>query len=168
MSTDEEPEADTEAGDEHLLHVLRAAARAIDPVPPEAVAAAISSFTWRTIDAELALLSFDSATQEDALAGVRGDGPRLLSFEADGVVVDLEVTVTGAGPDAACALTGQASPAPQSLELRRFEGNVPVELDHLGRFTVRSVPLGPLSIRCVLTATDGGLGRVVTTDWVAV
>ena len=45
-----------------------------EPVPADVVAAAKATFTWRTIDAELAALTFDSVADADALAGVRGGG----------------------------------------------------------------------------------------------
>ena len=50
--------------DEQLLDGLRRAASQFDPPPPAVIEAARSSFTWRTIDAELAALVFDSGVDQ--------------------------------------------------------------------------------------------------------
>ena len=55
----QQPEASFE--DQSLLAEVRAAAAEHDPVPADVVAAAKASFTWRSIDAELAELIEDSA-----------------------------------------------------------------------------------------------------------
>ena len=83
--------------------------------PPEAVAAAQGLFTWRTVDAELAELTHDSlvAPREP---GVRAAGqPRILTFEAGALTVEVEVDdVPGAR-----RLIGQLTPpGPAELELR--------------------------------------------------
>ncbi len=56
--------------DEELLADLRAAGR-LDPVPTEAVAAVRAAFIRRTIDAELAELTYDSDMDDERLAAVR-------------------------------------------------------------------------------------------------
>ena len=56
------------------MEALARAVQAIEPVPADVVAAAKASFTWRTIDAELAELTFDSVADTDALVG-RARGP---------------------------------------------------------------------------------------------
>ena len=77
-----------------LMAEVRAVLENADPVPPAVLAAAKGTFTWRTIDSELAELVADSA---DSLAGAVGAGvrgetaPRLLTFEAAGLVVEVEV-----------------------------------------------------------------------------
>jgi hypothetical protein len=147
-----------------LLEALAAALRERDPVPPEVVAAAHETFTWRTIDDELAALAYDSALDE-TLAGVRGAGPRALSFEAPDVVIEVEVVEGGA----ARAMRGQvvASGAAR-LELHHPASPSPLtlEVDHLGRFRADGVPAGPVRLRCRLAGAAGS--RVVTTDWVVV
>ena len=48
---------------------------------PSVLAAARGSFTWRTIDAELAELAYDSALDTERLTAVRSaDTARLLTF----------------------------------------------------------------------------------------
>jgi hypothetical protein len=75
---DEADEAALEAG-------LRDAAARFDPVPAELIQAAVAAFSWRTADAELAALAFDSLLDQPGDALVRSaGGPRLLSFRRSG------------------------------------------------------------------------------------
>ena len=87
--------------DEQLLSDVGAAIAAADEVPASVIEAAKASFTWRTVDAELAELVFDSTETK-----------RVMS-------------------------------------------------DHLGRFTLHDVPVGPISLRCIY----GDDASVVQTDW---
>ena len=52
---------DEQPDDDALLAALRRIPRHADPVPGPVLEAARGSFTWRTIDAELAELAYDSA-----------------------------------------------------------------------------------------------------------
>ncbi len=140
-----------------VLDALRDAAQRFDPVPPEVVAAAKGAYTWRTIDDELAALTFDSLV-DDALAGVRGSGPRALTFEAGDVVIDLEIAETAGGR----VVHGQATGGLTSMELDVPGEPEPraVELDALGRFTVTIATAGPVRLR-------GRRGdAVVSTSWI--
>lgn len=145
--------------DEVLLDELRTAVAATAaPPPPHVVAAAHSAYTWRTIDAELALLAYDSADDVE-LAGVRGDGPRLLSFAAEGLGIDVEV----AHDPHHRSLTGEAVPAPERFELQRSGGDaIAIECDPAGRFRMDGVAPGPARFRVVIGR------RIVTTGWVAI
>ena len=55
-----------------LWQELRAAIATADPVPPEVLRAARESFTWRTIDAELAALTYDSVIDRPTSNVTRG------------------------------------------------------------------------------------------------
>ncbi len=147
--------------DERLLRELRQAASRLDPAPGAVVAAAQASFTWRTIDAELAELTFDSAV-DDTTTVRGGAGPRLLAFEAPGVSVEVEVSAVGSRR----RLVGQLAP-PQSarIELRHPEGTLTVESDRLGRFAVDDAAAGPASLRCHLLGTPAS--SPVVTDWIS-
>jgi hypothetical protein len=131
----------------------------IDPVPDAVLAAARGSFTWRTVDAELAELQDDSALTP--LAGIRGHGDsRLLTFEAPAVTVVVEVTEVGDERH----LVGQVVPAgPQQVEIRHAQVTVAAAVDQVGRFTVDHVPCGPISIAC---ACEDGTPTV--TSWVSI
>lgn len=143
-----------------LLEQLRELGQAADPVPAEVTFAAKGSFAWRRIDAELAELTFDSLLEDAASAGVRSEATiRLVTFSAEGVSVEVEITETGDHR----RLIGQLVP-PQTarVEIRAASGSSEVEADELGRFTVDGLAAGPASLRCQLDAT----GRVVETGWV--
>lgn len=154
--------------DDRLVEELRRAAGRFDPVPAIVDAAARAAYTWRTIDAELAQLTWDSADREDALAGVRGVGTaRLLTFETPAIVVDVEVTETGD----VRRLLGQVQGAlqgPVSLELRHAGGVTPVDIDDLGRFVAEGVRAGAVSLRCRCPSASAGQPVVVDTTWVAI
>ncbi len=142
--------------DESLLEDLREALRDMALPPPKVVAAAKSLYTWRTVDAELATLIYDSDLDETLLARVRSGTPvgRILVYEGPGL--SIEVDVTGD------CLIGQVLP-PQSLGI---EAEVPAgagcraEADDLGRFLIKPVPASLMRLRC---RTAGGAS--FTTPW---
>ena len=148
-------------GDEDMMRRLGEAARAADPVPPEVIAAARASFVWRTIDAELAALTFDSLDQE--LVGVRGGGPtRSLTFEFGDAVVELEVDD---GMGSKRRVTGQVAPWPvASIELHQSQRSEPLllEADQYGRFRAEGVLPGPFRLLCRFTTG----APMLLTDWV--
>src|SRR5438093_6680703 len=74
-----------------LSDALTALLRRVDPVPEAVRDAASSSLAWRDPEAALATLLRD-AHNEATLPAIRGDGPRLLTFETGDTVVDLEIT----------------------------------------------------------------------------
>ena len=145
--------------DLRLEEALREAAALLDPVPSDLVQFAVDAYALRSLEGELAELTFDS------LAGpqpVRGDDqPRLATFHAEGVTVDVEITVDGG----AVRVLGQVIPArPSDIEIHRAHGHPPVVVvtDALGRFACDQVPAGPFSLRC----RTGG--TVVVTEWITV
>lgn len=146
--------------DETLMGELRALAGRADPVPAESVAAARAAFAWRTLDAELAQLAYDSLLDDRPLAGVRGVAtPRLLTFEA--ARLTLEVEAVGEGPER--RLLGQlVPPQPGRVEVRHRGGFVTTEADEVGRFAFEGVLSGPVSLRCDPAAAGAG---TVYTDW---
>lgn len=149
--------------DARLLDALRAVAATHDPVPPAVTRAAADSFTWRTIDAELADFAYDSLLDDAVLAGTRSDGtPRTLTFEAADVVVEVEIVEAGEGR----RLLGQlVPPGGAEIQVRHSGGMVTVEADEIGRFTAAGVAPGPVSLRCRL---HGHEAPPVETPWVIV
>lgn len=140
--------------DERLLRALQLAVRDAAPPPHRVVEAAKAVYTWRTVDADLAALAYDSAMDE--LAGqVRSSGPvRTLSFSADDVHVEVEVGDDG--------LVGQlVPPGAGRIELWTAEGQVAaVTADELGCFCISPRPSGPVTLRCRLDS-----GVVIATEW---
>ena len=151
----------TDGGNDPMDAALRAlgeALQAVDGPPAQAVSQAKLVFTWRTIDAELAELTFDSLVH-GAPAGVRSDGSaRTVTFETSAVVIDAEIAAAGDRFD----LIGSLSPvAGAGLTIERPGGaEAPVALDDLGRFHLVGLELG--TVRFVVRAGDAA--RVVT-DW---
>lgn len=141
--------------DEQLLAELGEAIRVYDGPPNDVIAAAKDLFTWRTVDAELASLTFDSLL-DDEPAAVRSTAvaPRVLTFEADGLAVEVEVDL-----DPERRLVGQLVPAQTAeIELITPQGTARVATDHLGRFVV---PLPAEPCRVTLRVVVGA-DRVVT------
>lgn len=149
--------------DDLLFAQLRSAAGALDPAPQDVVTGAIAAYAWRTLDAELAALTFDSAMESDALAGVRGGGARLLTFETPTATVEVEAQVVGS----LRRLLGQLVPAQEAaLDIQHRGGVQSVVTDARGRFTVDDLTPGPLSIRW--RPQDPTTQPPIVTDWVLV
>jgi hypothetical protein len=147
--------------DDALVDELRRVVGIADPIPERVLESARASFSWRTIDAELAELSHDSMLDAHAAALVRSsDAARTLTFDAPGLSVEVEVTTTGAER----RLLGQLVP-PQtaSIEVRHPGGTTAVDADELGRFAVDGVAAGPVSLVC--RPADA---RAVATEWLVV
>jgi hypothetical protein len=156
-----EPKPGSGSGEHNpLWQELAMVVTTADPVPPEVPLTGRYSFTWRTIDAELAELAYDSVVGR--AAGVRGsEDQRLLTFEAPRLTLELQVSALGARR----RLIGQLVPPQRArVMVRHQEGIVAVEADELGRFRVEDLPAGPGSLRCHLAGEEGG--APVVTDWV--
>lgn len=157
------PIPDEDQGREGLWRVLAEVVGGVDPLPPEVLQSGRDSFAWRTIDAELAALVYDSSSEPAAAAVVRGpEAPRQLTFEAPELTVGVEVTVLGAHR----RLIGQLVPAQRGVvTVRPRQGSVvTVEADELGRFRADDVPAGPCSLRCQLGGPRAG--TAVVSDWI--
>jgi hypothetical protein len=152
-----------DGADVRLLAALREVAGSADPVPPAVVQAAKESLTWRSIDAELAELAYDSLLDDALLVGTRADtAPRSLTFEAADVVVEIEVVDTGAQR----RLLGQlVPPRPADIQVRHSGGMIRVPADEVGRFSAAGVAAGPVSLRC---RVSGHEDAPVETPWVVV
>jgi hypothetical protein len=151
------------AGDEQyedFLADLRLAGLVIDPVPERVTFAAKASLAWRTIDAELAELTYDSALDAERLTLVRGaSAARMLTFSAGDLTVDVEVEETNGD----LRLIGELAPAQRAfIAVRHPEGTIEVETDEVGRFRTGSVPAGPISLSLRLAAG----GSTVQTEWI--
>ena len=118
--------------------------------------AAKGVYAWRTINAELASLAYDSVVHGEA--GVRSEAAsvRTLTFESESLVIDLCVLDD--------ALIGQlAPPGRYEVSLRRPSGpHVGIAVDDLGCFRIVPVPTGAFSL-CI----EGADGMTVATGWVS-
>jgi hypothetical protein len=145
-----------------LLGELQGLLERIDPMPPRLLDQVRRSFCWRTVDAELAELSFDSLVDQESVLAVRSDTalePRMLGFGAvvHGQDLSIEVEV---GTD---ALVGQIFPAgATAVEVQVGDGGASeAPIDELGRFLIEPVPCGPVRLRVEHA------GRLVQTTWVS-
>lgn len=132
---------------------LRRAVLVHDPPPAETVRAAEAAFAVRSVDAELALLTFDSHAVADAVrtSAVRD---RLLTFTAGAVSVDIELRYEGQA-----RIIGRLDHVGRtSVDVRSPDRTVTVTTDDLGRFSVDSLGKGPYSLRCHLSPD-------IVTEW---
>jgi hypothetical protein len=139
--------------DEALLEDLAEAVRRRAAVPPHRRDAARAAFAWRTIDAELLQLTYDSA--ELAAAAVRGsEDPRLLAFSGGDVGLELEV-----GDD---CIWGQVTPSETTAVVLETSAGArrSADTDESGIFTVDRPAAGPL--RFVVERA----GHEQRTEWV--
>jgi hypothetical protein len=151
-----------DAADAALLDRLRPLVEDDDPVPPQVIAAARATSTWRRIDEELAELGELAELTGDSLslaAGVRGGATRLLTYEAGDLTVEIEVS----DDDGRVRILGQVVPARAVLvRVEQPTRAVEVSADELGRFRVTGLAAGPT--RLCLTPSAGG-GEPVRTQW---
>ena len=143
---------DMTAADALLLGDLKEALIAARPVPAGIGDLAAMTFAWRTVDEELALLSFDST---ESLMAVRSDTTvRTLSYELEDLTIDLQVHVTER------TLIGQIDPeAEGTATLIHRDGVLDTPIEDLGTFGFDNLPAGPIAIRVTLG------DRVVRTEW---
>ena len=143
--------------DDELLAMLAEAQQAAESVPREFIEAGKAAYAWRTIDAELAKLVYDSAMEEVQLAGqVRAEQAQLraLTFTTSELTLEIEVTAE--------ALLGQlVPPEPGEVEVITSKGKAQqAPIDDVGCFTIRPVPAGSFRLHC-RTAS----GVFVVTNW---
>jgi hypothetical protein len=143
----------TQDGDEALLADLTAVLGPDADPPPEVLAAARGSLVWRTVDTELAALTHDSLLDDDRVGVRAADETRILTFEADGVTLELEVDRTSS----ARRLIGQVVP-PQPADLALLVDGTPTgastRADEWGRFTL-PLPDGSARIALDVRLPDG-------------
>ena len=125
--------------DDELLDALRDALVTTEEVPRAFVEAGKAAFVWRTIDAELAALTYDSAWDSPAVPAIRSESATLrsLTFASDGWTIEIELTPDG--------VLGQLDPPEAGTVSARGDGGklASAEIDDLGFFALRPVPTAP-------------------------
>ena len=142
--------------DQELISRLRETLSESDPVPSDVTEFAKAAFAWRSIDAELAEMAYDSSTEE-VPSGVRSTATaRMLSFEAGRWTIDLEYN------EATQRLIGQVDPGQRLvIELHFAGGAIGIYSDERGRFDFDDVLPGPISL---VIRTSGDI-EVIKTEW---
>jgi hypothetical protein len=140
--------------DESLLADLRAALGGAAPAGEQQLEAARAAFTWRTVDAELAALTYDSLLDDRVLVRGAVTAPRSLVFEAADLSVELEITHD--------RILGQlVPPGPGDVVVQTETADLAqVPADDAGCFTVPGVPGARVRLRCTTASAT------VVTDWV--
>ena len=130
--------------DQDLLAALDCALAEERAVPERFVEAGKAAYTWHTVDAELAALTYDSAAQPvDRLARTRDESAplRALTFTASRLRIQIDVTGD--------ALHGQIIPEqPAEIEVRTEADRRHLEADEVGWFAIRPIPTGPFQLHC--------------------
>jgi hypothetical protein len=150
--------------DDVLLGELAGLMARVDSVPDDARAAAKVGIAWRGLHARIAEITHDSLL-DDTRAMVRSSAAaeRLLTFEAPGISVEIEVVVTGGTR----RIVGQLVPRqPATVTVRHRGGESAVEVDGLGRFAVGGIAPGPVSLRCRFPAQPDA--EELLTAWVPI
>jgi len=142
--------------DDKLLGAIKVALEAADDVPTNFVETGKASFAWHDIDAELAALTYDSASDRLAGAGTRADPATLRNLTFDAGRLTIEIEIIGD------VLHGQVVP-PQAgeIEVRRPDGTSrPLPISDVGYFTT-AAPVGTFRLYCRTTSDI-----VVQTNWI--
>ncbi|MEV0587543.1 hypothetical protein [Nonomuraea sp. NPDC050310] len=141
--------------DDMLENDLRRAAEFLDPVPAALLDSAVAAFTLRSLDAELATLTFDSLAEAAAVRS--GGGVRVLGFSSGEHQVEVELSFT----DGSGRLVGAVEPPePAEVVVEGASWSRAVRADALGRFTCAGLASGPLSLRVRLAAGE------LRTEWI--
>lgn len=143
--------------DERSFREVQAAVSRLDPVPPHVLQVSREAFAWRSVDDDLARLTFDSAEQPRDLIGVRGTASlRVVCFATDELNVDLQVIAEGQRR----SILGEIAPEqPADIWISHSGGMVTVRTDERGRFRADGIVAGDVTMRCSLREGD----RTVTT-----
>jgi len=144
--------------DDQLLELLRDALRTTREMPAGFVDVGKAAYAWRTIDAELAALTYDSAWDAEEFTLTRAESAmlRTLTFSSDALTIELELTPH--------EVLGQISP-PQGGTVRLATDSEDVgttPIDDLGFFILRPAPNHPFRLVCQIA-----VGVTVLTGWIS-
>jgi hypothetical protein len=126
------------------------------------VQAGIAAYTFRTLDAELAVLAFDSAADGNEQL-VRSESPaRMLSFETADLTIEVEIIPQGG----TIHLVGQIlPPTTVQIDVLQPESVITGTTDGLGRFSLILRAPGPFQLSLPHAGARGG---AAVTEWILV
>jgi hypothetical protein len=141
-----------------LLAALAVVLEEDEQVPADAVDAAIASFTWQSIDADLLELLYDSAREPAPATRGEDSTARLLTFTLPHLVVEMELSM-----ERSWLVRGTISPVRRyAVELQQGSDRVAGESSDAGLFELAAIDTRPLR---VIIETDPAGGRFVT-PWI--
>ncbi len=147
---------------DELLGESSRAEQPADPQQPPQVDAAIAAFTFRTIDAELAQVTFDSAAPGAEPAVPSGATARMVTFETGTLTIELEIIPQ----DGTINLIGQIlPPAVVQVDVRQVDLVSTGSTDGLGRFALVLPIPGPFQLSLPYAGLRGG---AAVTEWISV
>jgi len=143
--------------DEQLMAALRESMRARRAVPDWFLETGRSAYAWHNIDAELALLTYDSESDTDRAAIMRSEAASIRALTFTSAHMSIEIEVTGG------SLLGQIIPPREgTIETQTRAGeSTTTPIDEIGCFSVVPIPASPFRLRC--RTTDG---TDVLTGWI--
>jgi hypothetical protein len=142
--------------EEKIMSLLRRGLDQADPVPSDVTAFGKAALSWRSIDAELAELSYDSIDEASAATVRSTTSTRIVGFEAGDWMIDLEHDV------ATNELRGHIQPASRlEVELHVIGAVLVTETDELGRFSFDGVEAGPVALVIRVEGAES-----VKTEWI--
>lgn len=149
--------------DDRLLSELRRLGGVADPVPDGWRAVARDAFAWTAIEADAAVLVYDSHTARRGRPAGDGSGPALRSLRyrtgvgAAAVTVEIDLDV---GADKV-RVSGSVRPvAPHAVSALTTSGRVVGDCDPSGAYRFDELPRRPF---CLVVGSPGGS---VKTGWV--
>ncbi len=109
------------------------------------IRAAQAAFTWRTVDADLEILSLETelTVRDTALVRDAGQGsPRVFTFHGERLSVEIEIDDDG--------IVGQLTPpGPARVTLVTPDGpQAAADADEVGCFSLPAPPPGPMRLDC--------------------
>ena len=109
------------------------------------IRAAQAAFTWRTVDADLEILSLEAelTVSDTALVRDAGQGStRVFTFQGERLTVEIEIDDDG--------IVGQLTPpGPARVTLVTPDGpHTAVDADEVGCFSLPAPPSGPMRLDC--------------------
>jgi hypothetical protein len=145
--------------DDELSRALGRLFRRVDPTPDTVREAASASLAWLDVDVALAALVRDS-DERATTPTIRGEPPRLLTFQVGDTAVDLEITPVAS----AVRLIGQIAPTrPATVTVCYADrGRYELTADALGRFSRAGLPRGLARLHCV---PDDDARARFNTEW---
>jgi hypothetical protein len=146
------------SSDDEMIERLRRIANQVDAVPDPVTEAARAAFSTRRLDDELAELLRDSFATSPADVRAEQPGPRLLSFEADLVSLELQIEEV----HGQFVVRGIAVGTVGDAEVETMTtGPHAATIDQQGWFRVEALPVEPLRVR-----VRAANGSAVTTGWI--